>query len=90
MLMTEEQARTKWCPHARQTGVTNRDGGMCATANRAGSEHYGVENCNCIASGCMAWRWVRVRDDEGSEDGGAAILTQTYGFCGAFGKPEAA
>ena len=83
MLMTERQARSKWCPHARQS--TNE----FPTYNRS-EGGKAIDSCNCVASDCMAWRWVRVRDDEGSEDGGAVILTQTYGFCGAFGKPEAA
>lgn len=57
MLLTEEQARTKWCPHARQVAMTHTETGMSSTANRDGAAHYGVQNCNCIASDCMAWRW---------------------------------
>lgn len=82
MLMTEDQASTKWCPHARQSAED------FSTYNRM-EDGTVSESCLCVASGCMAWRWKRVRDDEGSADGGAAILTQTYGYCGAFGRPEA-
>lgn len=86
MLLTEEQARTKWCPHSRQIGVTSRDNGTCATVNREGPEHYGADNCLCIASGCMAWQFgtwtVGGRIEVAKEDGHA------LGYCGAFGKPE--
>jgi hypothetical protein len=55
--MTEDEAKTKWCPHARQAAVISNDLGTGATANRDASNHYGVPNVNCIASACMAWRW---------------------------------
>ncbi|UKJ74551.1 hypothetical protein [Azospirillum brasilense] len=99
MLMTEEEARTKWCPMARNAGVTNRDTGSTASVNRNGREHYGVENCSCIASGCMAWRRENATDAAlAARAAGdrrpdweikASIAANPRGFCGAFGKPEA-
>ncbi|MCM8736631.1 hypothetical protein M5E06_21115 [Azospirillum sp. A1-3] len=55
MLMTEEQARTKWCPHARVTdgSCSDESGG-----NNRWLDAKGEENCRCIASDCMAWRFV--------------------------------
>lgn len=52
--MTEDDARTKWCPQARvlSHGQTGRAGfnrhlnGDIATAG------------NCLGSGCMMWRWA--------------------------------
>jgi len=48
--MTEDDAKTKWCPWARAP----LHGGVGHIAiNRP-------ERCDsrCIASGCMAWRWT--------------------------------
>lgn len=52
MIVTEDKAKTKWCPFAR----VSRNGG----GNR-----YPMDNdladatafARCIASDCMAWRW---------------------------------
>jgi hypothetical protein len=47
--MTEDEAKTKWCPMARcwgQSGPVNRDGGK----PRIGAM--------CLGSGCMMWRWL--------------------------------
>jgi hypothetical protein len=55
--MTEEQARTKWCPMVRfqhQLG-TNRD---------ACFDHAGT---HCIGSDCMMWRWDVEACREGPE-----------------------
>lgn len=43
-VLTESEAKTKWCPRAMSTGQ-NRNG--------RGEPH---RECMCIASDCMAWR----------------------------------
>lgn len=49
--MTEEEARKKWCPAGR---VYHSNGSYNRTEARA------VDGpCKCIASDCMAWRWVK-------------------------------
>jgi hypothetical protein len=52
--LTEEDAKTKWCPFVR---YHVRVGDNEISGNRA--EVAGVDNevINCIASRCMAWRW---------------------------------
>lgn len=57
MIITEEEAKTKWCPMVRTHIVNVKDYYGDTTA--AGSA---VNKCTkrsvCIASACMMWRWV--------------------------------
>jgi hypothetical protein len=87
MMLTEEQARTKWCPHVRY--VVNFSG---STANRwkqsAPLEQPDALNpipCRCIASECMQWRFVprpeRIYADE-------TTSLPPHGYCGLAGRPE--
>lgn len=75
--MTEEEAKTKWCPFARVGSEGNRafDVGNTIQAD-----------CHCIGSACMAWRWtlLPILGDAGFVRG----HRQTdQGFCGLAGKP---
>ena len=55
-MLTEDEAKTKWCPFARVGGGQGMDG---ASYNRV--EHHGGDISHtvaqCIGSACMAWRW---------------------------------
>ena len=73
-MMTEAEAKKKWCPHIRITtgvidsmSITNR----CDTPTMT----------DCIASECMAWRWMKGDFAKPTEDRGA------LGYCGLAGKP---
>jgi hypothetical protein len=44
-ILTEEQAKTKWCPYVRVSMGPNR--------NQKAETHL-----TCLASNCMAWRSV--------------------------------
>ena len=73
--MTEEEAKTKWCPFARaQTADT--DAAPAVNRTLRGGIDLG---CHCIGSACMAWRW----DDD--------LLPKpnslSQGHCGLAGKP---
>lgn len=46
MLMTEAEARTKWCPMFRRAG------------GNGNADADGGRRSNCIASGCAMWRWA--------------------------------
>lgn len=60
--MTEDEAKTKWCPFARVLTADARD--HYPAANRAAMVEGGQFTMNtnpvhsrCIGSDCMAWRW---------------------------------
>jgi hypothetical protein len=59
--MTEDEARTKWCPFARVVTVHAEAGMIAGPANRTevcGEDHFTKPMGSfCIASACMAWRW---------------------------------
>ena len=77
--MTPEEARTKWCPHARQAVAVNYSSKKklrwwmgVVTSNRNAPGGPIVEGCLCLATDCMAWRWY----------------TMDSGYCGSFGSGE--
>ena len=90
--MTEEEAKTKWCPHGAleqgltliYTAIAGQEGGMKAI--RELSEVTLKEKMNkCVGSGCMMWEpykyWI---NDEGmycSETANTAKLVEG-GDCG--------
>lgn len=88
MTMTEEEARTKWCPMHR------------VSASPAGDIYGNMPNRNadtCAASLCMAWRWQQSPQQAAmwaklSADGVAAggkewTDLDPVGFCGLAGSP---
>lgn len=52
--MTEEEARTKWCPYRARVAQT--------------SIHMGYEEC--MASDCIMWRWDVYEWDQEKKDKG--------------------
>lgn len=80
MILTEENAKTKWCPMVRvfkneceKTYTTNED------------FNNGFEK-TCIASDCMMWRWNKVY--AGLSHGGKQTnYSNDGGYCGLAGKP---
>jgi hypothetical protein len=73
-MLTEDQAKTKWCPHAR-AGDNHSE--YRVAVNRCGNSPD--VDCFCMASACMAWRWEAYR--------GAKLDGERRGYCGAFGIP---
>lgn len=58
MMLTEEEAKTRWCPFARAVAPVvdtsaNVIGGTPANRGSGGAPD---PDCRCLASGCMAWR----------------------------------
>ena len=67
---TPEEAIDKWCPHARP--------GM--------RDAPGMPDVNCLASDCMAWRWVRTHVAKDNHPTLSATEDK-YGYCGLAGDP---
>ena len=102
-MITEDEAKTKWCPFARS--IVSTGGGANRGTDSAGRP---PPNVNCIGSACMAWRWDGKRTglyDKNHPDNGPAAPGQTIaydpndpersewvryegrGHCGLVGKP---
>jgi hypothetical protein len=87
--MTEEEAKTKWCPFVRAGSAL---GGYLS--NRI--EGNGVPSTLCIGSACMAWRWgaMYTFGTEWNPNTGqpqafpeSMKVSTTEGYCGLAGKP---
>lgn len=79
MLVTEEEAKKRWCPMVRHSN------GPDGTWNRYASNPQIPEHYKCIASECMAWRLAeREKIDMYGKTKG-----QNRGFCGLSGNPTA-
>jgi len=83
MNLTEEEAKTKRCQES--FGDRNVTTGGYVISSHSSTIYSEVSSMAiatspmmCIASGCMAWRWV---DRAGS---GATVR---YGYCGKAGRP---
>ena len=88
MSCTEEEAKTKWCPFARN--VESGIAGNSAARNRVtliddepptklAAELIGV---NCIGSACMAWRWKLRFGTHPNKPEDCTELPPTHGSCG--------
>ncbi len=73
--MTEQEARTKWCPMARVS--TYSVGNPAESAANRTDEGTPYPASRCIASDCMMWRWEEDHTYTGKHDGS----------CGLGGKP---
>ena len=78
MTLTEEEAKTKWCPYARVM-VQRNDGEPTASANRmelvVPPSLMDWPASLCIASQCMAWQWLPPNDGSCAGDKGYCGLT---------------
>lgn len=58
--MTEDEAKTKWCPFARYPAVVADPGANVGYPNPAVASNA---NSRCIGSACMAWCEVDAMDE---------------------------
>lgn len=91
--MTEDEAKTKWCPFAR--AVESGEAGNSAPRNcvtmvdedpprKLAAELIGT---SCIGSACMAWRWLRTPEQARLSVLGSDQEKISSGHCGLAGKP---
>lgn len=79
MITTEEEAKTKWCPHGR---VFDANG-----ANRW--MHDGIARGPlCIGQNCMAWRWGGQHETKRNDLEVAELHIDRIGYCGLAGQPD--
>jgi hypothetical protein len=81
-MMTEDEAKKKWCPHVQVSVSTGIDGTE-ADDNRNSTKHDFDRQPVCIGSACMAWRWKAQQQlpiDEG-------LAPSHEGYCGLAGQP---
>ena len=97
--MTEEEMKTKWCPHVRMAQPDMRK-----NYNRSVSDdRYDIvipSSCLCVGSACSQWRWGQKRNPEWKRQGSIGwpsphpddepplyIEDREHGFCGLAGRP---
>jgi len=63
MIVTEVEARTKWCPKSMASDAAEGTG---QSYNRLWSENRTIipAECRCVGSSCMWWVWLRANDKE--------------------------
>jgi len=81
-MITEVEAKTKWCPFIRVGLVTGKEGAeqLFPPANTLID---GTRLGACAGSECMAWRWEMV---SASQLGTIRIPSKETGYCGLAGE----
>lgn len=88
--MTEEEAKTKWCPMVRFLSAPATDSPNMLRSNRgAGHMDAQIANYSCVGSACMMWRehWAQVTMEDEDAPGDFGHRYETHGHCGLAGKP---
>jgi len=84
-MMTEEEARKKWCPMTRITLETEH---WKAMNNREQPLAGDKSRTHCIASNCMMWRTYRATTEKYDKDIQGWVQNDSWeeGYCGLAGK----
>lgn len=87
--MTEDEAKTKWCPQTRYVsgghGRTPVIAGIVATNFTSGPDGYW--RAPCVASACMMWRETKPREWIKGAGRRKGAWSPADGFCGLAGRP---
>ena len=85
-MMTEDEAKGKWCPFARVASAPGGSLATFATVNRGGAGSR--DEVSCLGSACMAWRnEFGIKVDEETGLIWADLKPTGRGYCGLAGKP---
>lgn len=84
-MLTEKQAKEKWCPFARQGAFFLIPPGPLPTTT---PDVWSVRGNTCIASECMAWRWGDGEFTNEPEHVKRPLKDQRRGFCGLAGPVQ--
>ena len=55
MILTEDEAKTKWCPERRSARLVEDNSANSDYPRAAASTNDGA---TCIGSRCMLWKWI--------------------------------
>lgn len=83
--MTEDEAKTKWCPFVRVTASETE----WHTNRPSYADIHQTPFDDCIGSACMAWRWRPGKPEvkDGAFTGRMEPHSDGAGFCGLAGTP---
>lgn len=90
--MTEDEAKTKWCPMSRLPWLERGDEGgtpkRAVPGNRWGDGHI-ADGAMCIGSACMMWRRDVITPEEARAVRGGDKVAEALaipGYCGLAGR----
>ena len=99
--MTEDEAKTKWCPQYRVVSQDDDDNRSTRWDKELQEYHPTLQNACCLGSRCMMWRWdkkiinqveIEKQRYNASYGFGYHMVQPVFeytgnGFCGLAGKP---
>lgn len=94
-MMTEEEAKGKWCPFARYAMREEPAANRWKQSEGADEPHaLNPVPCRCIGSACMAWRWSAGATFDAKrgffvQDLGEHGVGHARGYCGLAGPVSA-
>jgi hypothetical protein len=83
--VTEDVAKTRWCPFTRViAGTLDGKGGMDCKPHQApwnriqtGGENFNLPTgTQCVGSLCMAWKWISDGADPSTKHGDCRLMTR--------------
>jgi hypothetical protein len=90
--MTEDEAKTKWCPFVRYSAAFDDYASNRWKQGLPEDEPHALNPvpCRCIASECMVWRWDQTRWATEYDDRGLLMRPPKdgvpRGYCGLAGQ----
>ena len=82
--MTEDEAKTKWCPFVRGDNSDNAINRWCD--GKVPDGQYAM--AYCIGSQCMAWRWRMSPADAAQVNARGNAGAEAGGYCGLADKQQ--